>query len=161
MGANEITNHLHAMALVSGSIEGYPNGLVMNALGIKALVRFDVGQYYMPLIEPIEFDVIPDDPSELVSRPPFAGGLVFANDMGAIGTGNQCYCSFVPSDIPITIPVPPGLDPRGGVYIQVRDFEGAPSDNFLAQVFVFRFPTTGASGKPGQWPAIAGQSITL
>jgi hypothetical protein len=144
------------MALVAGAVpdSDFPNGTVMNAVGIKSLYRAEAGLYYLGLEQPIEFDVQPDSG---ITRPPFAGALPFAQNLALIlAPTAQILVGFVPSDIPPVIIN--GEDMRGSLFLAVADEEGG-TDDFLLGIVVLRFPVTGASGTDGVWPAIAGKPV--
>lgn len=151
--AVELANIIHAQGLFVGplgetSAGTFDYGIMMQAVGIKKMVRIDVGEYIFCLNNPVEFDVIPD-PGE-VNRPPFCSSLAFGEDFGA--GGNRIACTFIPSDIPLA----PGDDPDmlGGVFVTITDSAGDPTDSFLAGFFVMDFPNNGAGGAPGEWPQI-------
>lgn len=151
--AVELANLIRAQGLFTGplgetSAGTFDYGIMMQAVGIKKMVRIDVGQYIFCLISPVELDVIPD-PGE-VNRPPFCSSLAFGEDYGL--AGNTVACGFVPSDIPLA----PGDDPDmlGGVFVKITDADGNPTDVGLFGFFVMDFPNNGAGGAPGEWPQI-------
>jgi len=165
MSANQIENRLHAMALISGPVPdggafnpAYPNGVVMNCVGVKGFYRVTVGQYYLQLEEPIEFLAIPPG-APTGTRPPFTRGLVESIDYGsaASGVNNRINSTIVPTDIPPVL-MPDGQDMRGSVFVSVRhNIDNTYVDTFLGQILVWGFPNDGASGAEGEWPAIAGK----
>jgi len=156
--SNEIANALRAMCCFAGPLAAsgpdpaYPNGVVMNAVGVNKMVRTGVGSYYFVLNEPVVFDSIPDPLAG--NRPPFTNALLFGADYSAGLNNTRVAMSIVPSDIPIVAPALPEI--HGAVYAQIFDSEGEPTDLFYVQWGLWMFPNNGASGRPGEWPAIVG-----